>query len=395
MEVLEKIDVISEVKNIFPEIIEHRRNIHKNPELSFQEFETAKYIRDELDKLGIEWKAYANTGTAAIIGSGEKCVALRADIDALPIKEETGLEFASKNDGVMHACGHDMHTSMLLGAAKILKSNEENLDGKILLIFQLAEEKLPGGASVMIKEGLLDDFKPQAVFGQHIYPGDEVGFVSVTDGPVMGAADELHIRVKGDSTHAAQPHLGNDPIVAASQLVIYLQTLIPKYKDPTEAGVLTIGSFNGGFANNIIPDEVVLRGTMRAFNEDWRQQMHEILETRLQKVAEMYGCTIDLDIKKGYPPVINDPKATELVKKTMIELFGEERTLEFEPKMWGEDFAYYGKEIPACFWFVGVRARDKKVMPALHNSKMSPEEEAAIYGCSMMVQTALNWLDEN
>lgn len=385
-------NTIEEVRSIFDDIVSHRRHIHQNPELSFQEFNTAKYIRSELDKLGIEWKAYADTGTAALIGSKGKCVALRADIDALPIHEETGLDFKSKNDGVMHACGHDMHTSMLLGAAKILKAKEDKLDGKVLLIFQLGEEKLPGGASLMIKDGLLEDYKPDVVFGQHIYPGDTVGFVSVTDGPVMGAADEIYITVTGKSTHAAQPQLGDDPIVAASQIVIYLQTLMNKYKDPTDAGVITIGSFQGGNATNIIPDKVEMKGTMRAFNDEWRSEMHNILEERVPKIGEAYGCKVDFDLIKGYPPVVNEKRATEHIKNTMIELFGEEKTLEFEPKMWGEDFAYYGKEIPSCFWFTGVKPAGQKTMPALHNSKLSPEEEAMVYGTSMLVQSALNWL---
>lgn len=392
--IIQELNTINESKEIINEIISHRRHIHKNPELSFQEYNTAKYIRDNLDKLGIKWKAYAETGTAAIIGEGIRTVGLRADIDALPIQEETGLEFSSDNDGVMHACGHDMHTSMLLGAAKILKQNEDKLKGKILLIFQLGEEQLPGGATLMIKDGLLEDFNPEVIFGQHIYPGDEVGYVAVNDGPVMGAADELYLEIIGDSTHAAQPHLGNDPIVAASQLIIYLQTLIPKYKDPTEAGVITIGSINGGFANNIIPDKVSLKGTMRAFNNSWRENMHSILEERLPKIAEAYGCSLKLTIKKGYPPLINDRKASDFVKNNMLNLFGDEKTLEFEPKMWGEDFAYYAQSVPSCFWFVGVRSRDKKSMPALHNSKLNPEEEAMIYGTALLVENAIKWLEK-
>lgn len=383
--------IIESVQNIFDEIVAHRRHIHANPELSFEEFETAKYIRSELEKLNIPWKAYANTGTAAIIGSGNKCIGLRADIDALPILEETGLDYKSNKDGIMHACGHDMHTSMLLGAAKILKGKEDQLDFKILLIFQLGEEKLPGGAKLMIEDGLLDDYNPEVVFGQHIYPGDEVGYFAVTDGPVMGAADEIYITVEGKSTHAAQPHLGDDPIVGASQIVIYLQSLMNKYKDPTEAGVITIGAINGGNATNVIPDKVEMKGTMRAFNDDWRLRMHDLLEERVPKIGELYGCKVNFNLIKGYPPVVNDSNATNHIKSVMNELFGEEKTLDFEPKMWGEDFSYYGKKVPSCFWFLGVKPRGQETMPALHNSKLSPEEEAMVYGTAMLVQSALTW----
>lgn len=381
------------VDELFSKTIETRRHIHSNPELSFKEFETAKYIRERLNQLSIDWQECSGTGTIAIIGKGERCVGLRADIDALPIFEETGLPYKSKNDNVMHACGHDMHTAMLLSVAEILKLNEDKINGKVKLIFQLGEEQLPGGASLMIKEGCLENPKVEAIFGQHIYPGESVGMVSIKEGAVMGSADEIYITITGKSTHAAQPHLGADPILAAAQLIVYYQTLLTKFKDPTKAGVLTLAAINGGFATNVIPDKVEIKGTLRAFDEDWRAEIHKILEEKTDLIAQTYNCKADLEIRKGYPSVINDKTLHSIVLKASNEIFPKENILEFEPKMWGEDFAYYGREIPAYFWFLGVRPKDQSTMPALHNSKLNPEEESMKYGIKMLILAALNYLD--
>lgn len=385
-------EILEQAKGIFPKLQKLRRKIHSNPELSFVEFETCKFIQNELSELGIESKVIGNTGVVATIGKGNQCVGLRADIDALPIKEETGLEFASLNEGVMHACGHDMHTTMLIGAAEILKKNEDSLGGIVKLIFQPGEEKLPGGASILIEEGVLENPKVDAIFGQHIYPGESEGTISLNSGPVMGAPDELYFTIKGTSTHAAQPHLGHDPILAASQLIVHFQTLMTKYKDPIEAGVLSITSIKGGNSTNIIPDDVKLMGTLRSFNEQWRTEMHRLIEVNSKAVCELYGCEIEIEIKKGYPPVVNDEKITELTINNAINLVGEDNTKVFEPKMWGEDFAFYGKNIPATFWFVGVRPKNLKTMPALHNSKLSPSENAMPIGTAMLVTAAMNYL---
>ena len=385
-------EILEKSKALFPKMQKIRREIHSNPELSFEEYQTCKYIQDRLNELGIENKVIGKTGVVATIGYGDNCVGLRADIDALPIQEETGLEFASKNDGIMHACGHDMHTTMLIGAAEILKGIEDELGGIVKLIFQPGEEKLPGGASVLIEEGVLENPKVNAIFGQHIYPGESEGIVSLNSGPVMGAPDELYFTIKGKSTHAAQPQLGHDPIVAASQLIIHFQTLMTKYKDPIEAGVLSITSIKGGNATNIIPDEVKLMGTLRSFNENWREQMHKLIEENSIALCAMYGCEIEVDIKKGYPPVINDEKLTDLTRKNSVNIVGSESTIEFLPKMWGEDFAYYGKNIPSTFWFTGVRPLGQDEMPALHNSKLSPSENGMPIGTAMLVSAAINYL---
>lgn len=385
-------EILEKSKALFPKMQKIRREIHKNPELSFEEYETCKLIQRHLNELGVENKVIGKTGVVALIGKGDKCVGLRADIDALPIDEETGLEFSSVNEGVMHACGHDMHTTMLLGAAEILKGMEDELNGVVKLIFQPGEEKLPGGASILIEEGVLENPKVDAIFGQHIYPGESEGVISLNSGPVMGAPDELYFTIRGKSTHAAQPHLGHDPIVAASQLIIHFQTLMTKYKDPIEAGVLSITSIKGGNATNIIPDEVKLMGTLRSFNEEWRLQMHKLIEENSKALCQMYGCEIEVEIKKGYPPVINDEKLTELTRSNSNMIVGTDSTIDFLPKMWGEDFAYYGKNIPATFWFTGVRPLDQEDMPALHNSRLNPSENAMPIGTTMLVTAAVNYL---
>ena len=385
-------DLIEKVKSILPEIIKNRRKIHSNPELSFKEFETAKFIRKNLDELNIPYTIHSNTGTAGIIGNGDKCVALRADIDALPIHEDTELEYRSKNDGVMHACGHDMHTSMLLGAAKILKEMEKDIPGKIKLIFQPGEEKLPGGAKLMIEDGVLEDPAPEAIFGQHIFPEENIGTVSINEGPVMGSPDELYVTIKGKSTHAAQPHLGADPIVCASNLINLYQTFISRSKDPIESGVVTIAAINGGYATNIIPDEVKLMGTIRSYDKDWRQKVHKLIKEKSIELGKAYSCEVEVEIIEGYPAVVNDPALTQIAKEASIKLIGKGKTRLFEPKMWGEDFAFYGEKIPACFWFVGVKDPQFETMPALHNSKIAPHEDGLIYGTSMLVGAALEYL---
>lgn len=382
-------------KDIFPYIRNIRRHIHKNPELSFQEYETADLIRNELTALGIDYKVMAGTGTVALIGSGSPCVALRADIDALPIVEETGLEFASKNLGVMHACGHDMHASMLLAAAKIFKENESQFNGTIKLIFQPGEEKLPGGAKIMIEEGVLENPKPDVIFAQHIHPAERTGTISVAGGPVFASADELYWTITGKGSHAAQPHIGRDAILASAQLINYYQSVMTKYNNPFDSGVLSVTSIHGGSATNIFPNEVKMMGTLRAYNIVWREFIHNLLVENSQKMVSLYDCTCELKILKGYPPIINDYKTSDFVRAVAQQTIGEHKTLAFEPKMWAEDFAYYAERIPACFWMLGVKPDFIDEMPPLHNSKLNPDEEAMINGVSMLVSTTLNYFLEN
>ena len=372
-----------------------RRHIHAHPELSFKEFETSKFIQSRLADLNIPHKVVATTGVVAHVGSGDNCVALRADIDALPITEETGLEFASTNDGVMHACGHDTHTTMLLTAAQMLKENEAKLPGTVKLLFQPGEEKTPGGASIMIAEGALESPKPSMIFGQHINPDAPFGEISFVSGPMLAAADELYWTIKGFGAHAAQPHLGKDPIFTAAGLVQHFQSLITKHRNPLHAGVMTITSIIGGHATNIIPEEVTMKGTLRAFDQGWREHAWEWLTEQTEKYCALHGCEGALEISKGYPPLVNTDDAVALATQVATDTFGVERVSDFEPKMWAEDFAYYSQMMPACFWMLGGRPADQDTMPGLHHPKFAPDEQAMINGAALLATVAHTALDKS
>lgn len=384
--------IFEKINSKFDKIVSYRRHLHKNPELSYKEFNTAKFIRKKLDEMNISYKEMANTGTVAIIGRGDNCIALRADIDALPITEETDLEYKSQNEGIMHACGHDMHTSMLLGTAEVLKELENDINGTVKLIFQPAEEQLPGGALAMIEEGVLENPKPKMIFGQHIFPEANSGTISLSSGTVMAAADELFWTIKGSSCHAAQPQAGGDPIAAASNLVLFYHSMINKFRNPFDAGVLSVTAIEGGFANNIFPDHVKMKGTMRSFNQEWREDFHKLLMEKSNQLCELYNCECYLEIRKGYPPLINSEEAVSAVKQSANQLFSPENVINFEPKMWAEDFSYYSQKIPACFWFLGVKSPEMESMPPLHNSKINPQEEAMKNGIALFIKTVIDQL---
>jgi amidohydrolase len=389
---MNNLEILEKAKAVYVKIIEYRRHFHQHPELSFQEYETSAYISKILRHHNIVHKKIAETGIVALIGKGERCVALRADIDALPILEETGLQFASLNTGVMHACGHDMHIAMLLGTAIILKENESKINGIVKLIFQPGEEKIPGGASILINEGVLNNPKPQVIFGQHINPGDISGVISTNSGPILASADEIYITIKGKGSHAAQPHLANDPIITSAQLILYFQTVMTKFRNPINPGVLSITSIHGGIAPNIFPDDVKLMGTLRTFSNKLQKTLHEIIEQKSLEIAGLYNCKCDVEILKGYPTLVNNNNIAELVEKNAVELFGSEKFLKLEPKMWAEDFAYYGQQIPACFWFLGVKTNESADMPPLHNAKLNPSEEAMINGVAMFIKSVFEFL---
>ena len=387
-EYLEKAIIIKD------ELISHRRKIHINPELSFEEYETSAYIRQVLDKLGIENESLAGTGVVAHLGQGTKCVALRADIDALPIYEETELSFSSKRPGVMHACGHDLHTAILLGTAKLLKEMEQELKGVVKLLFQPGEEKLPGGATMLISDGCLMSPKPQAVFGQHIDPILPAGKIALSPGFIMASADELYWSIKGKGGHAAQPHLSNDAIITASQIVLSMQTLVTKYRDPLLPAVLSITSIQGGSATNIFPEEVRLMGTLRAFNNELREALHQRILEVSNSISELYGCTCEIIIVKGYPALKNNDDTTSFIKSIGKKLIGEKNIHFWEPKMWAEDFAYYAQEVPSTFWFLGTNAALGNINAhGLHNPKLNPDENAMTFGVAMMLAAAVEFLE--
>lgn len=390
---------LEESNRYFNEMIEHRRFIHLNPELSFNEVNTSKYIADILSAQGIKnfpalKKKIEGTeyeiGVIAEIGNGERCVALRADIDALPIIENTGLDFSSKNKGIMHACGHDMHTAMLLTAAKILKSIENNINGRIILIFQPAEEMLPGGAKEILESGILNQYNIEAFYGQHINPEIEVGKIAVKSGNLMASTDELHISVFGKSSHAAQPQLGNDVILASVDLIQYYQKILNKYKNPLDSAVISITAINAGNVTNVFPDEAKMLGTMRTYDQNLRNILKDQIINSSSTIVKLYGCSIDLNIIEGYPPVINNELTTEILKKSSNGIIKSNDMLIAEPKMWAEDFAYYSQVAPSTFWFLGVKQKNDDFYP-LHNPKLNPSEKAMTYGSALMASTAYNF----
>ena len=382
---IEKIKALA--KQYSPEFIEVRHHLHANPELSYQEFETSKFIQNKLKELGIPFEIKATTGVLGLIkgkNPGKKIIALRADMDALPIKEENKVVYKSKNEGVMHACGHDVHTTCLLGAAKILNELKTEWEGTVKLIFQPGEEKNPGGASLMIKDGVLENPKPTAIFAMHVHPGLESGKLSFRGGKVMASADELYFTIKGKGGHAASPHLCVDPIVIASHLIISLQQLISRNNNPFNPSVLSITSFQGGNTTNVIPDEVKLMGTFRAMNEEWRFKAHEFIRKQATDLVHSMGGEIDLHIDVGYPAVHNNKELNEVTKKKGQEYVGADKVEETELRMGAEDFGYYAQQIPACFYRVGVMNKEKGITSGVHTPTFNIDENSIETGIGMM-----------
>jgi amidohydrolase len=389
-------ELITEIKNLAKQeeknVIAYRRHLHSNPELSFVEFETSKFIKSKLDEMGIPYQSIADTGVLGVIGNGEPCVALRADMDALPVIEETGLSCASKNIGIMHACGHDFHTAILLGAAKILKELEHKLNGSVKLIFQPAEESLPGGAIKIIEDGALFNPKPVMIFGQHVDPEHLTGTIALKSGPILASTCELYWTVIGKSCHAATPHLGYDPVLASAHLITHFQSLMNKFRNPLDSAVLTVTSISGESATNIIPERVELKGTLRTYNMELQDTLLQLIHESTKKISSLFGCETHFKIVKGYPSTINDENAVSIAKEAASEVLEKENVLPFEPKMWAEDFSYYGQIVPACFWFLGVKPNPDSEIYTLHNSRFSPDEKALKYGMELMAAAAAKCL---
>ena len=375
------------------EFIEVRRHLHAHPELSYHEFETSAFVQNKLTELGIEFQVMAETGVVGLIkgkNPEKRVIALRADMDALPITEINDVPYKSKNDGVMHACGHDVHTSCLLGAAKILNELKAEWEGTIKLIFQPGEEKNPGGASLMIKEGVLENPKPQAIFGLHVHPNLEVGKYSFRGGMVMASADELYITVKSKGGHAAAPQHTNDTVLAAAQLIVNLQQIISRMNDPFNPSVLSITSIQGGNTTNVIPTEVKLMGTFRAMNEDWRFKAHELIRNICQKTGELSGTQITADIDVGYPFVLNNESLSRKARSLAEEYAGKDKVSETEMRMGAEDFAYYSHIIPACFYRLGVGNLEKNISSGVHTPTFNVDENSIENGMGMMAWLAVS-----
>lgn len=367
--------------------IEVRHHLHENPELSYQEFKTSEYIRQRLKEFGISNKIMAQTGVIGTIegkNPSKRIIALRADIDALPIEEKNDVSYKSKNKGVMHACGHDVHTTCLLGASKILNELKDEWEGTVKLIFQPGEERNPGGASILINEGVLKDPSPSAIFGLHVHPGLPVGKFSFRPGKVMASADEIYITVKGKGGHAAAPHLTTDTVLVASHIIIALQQVISRNNDPFSPSVLTICSFQGGHTTNVIPSEVRLMGTFRALDETWRFKAHELIRKIATTTAEGMGATIDLHIDVGYPAVINNEKLNHDARRLAEELMGSENVETTEIRLGAEDFGYYSQVIPGCFYRLGVGNVEKGITATVHTPVFDIDETAIKYGIEMM-----------
>ncbi len=364
-----------------------RRHLHANPELSYQEFETCKFVQAELKKIGIPFTVIATTGVLGIIegkNPTKRVIALRADMDALPILEENNIDYKSKNSGVMHACGHDVHTTILLGAAKILWSLKDEFEGTIKLLFQPGEEKNPGGASYMIRDGALQNPAPQGIIGLHVHPGLPFGKLSFRKGRVMASADELYVSIKGSGGHAATPHQTVDTVLVAAQLITSLQTIISRNRNPQNPSVLSICSIQGGHTTNVIPSEVKLMGTFRAMDETWRFKAHELMLQQAKGLAIATGAEIDFRVDVGYPTVDNEPIITEAAWKLADIYMGAGNVEETELRMGAEDFGYYSQVIPGCFFRLGVRNESKDAIHNVHTPVFKIDEDAIEHGVGMM-----------
>jgi len=380
----------------FEETIKIRRHIHAHPELSYQEYETAQYVAEQLRKIGIvPVEGVAETGVTAIIegkNPSKRVVALRGDMDALPIFEENDVPYKSKNEGVMHACGHDVHTSCVLGAAMILNELKDEFEGTIKLIFQPGEEKNPGGASLMIKAGALENPTTDAVFGQHVMPYIPTGKLGFRTGQYMASADEVYLTVKGKGGHAALPDQTVDPIVIASHIVTALQQVISRNADPKSPTVLTFGTIHGGSAQNIIPNEVKLGGTFRALDEAWRFKAHELITNMAQGIAEGMGGSCDVNIDVGYPFLHNDEALATKARANAVAYVGEENIVDLDLWLGAEDFAYYSQVVPSCFYRLGTGNEAKETTFGAHTPRFNIDEDAIALGIGFMAFNAIQQL---
>ncbi|WP_316824342.1 M20 family metallopeptidase [Pedobacter miscanthi] len=381
--------------HIFNDVVGYRQHIHANPELSFKEFETSLFIKDKLKKWGIEYTDCANTGVVGLIKGNkpsDQVIALRADMDALPIHEANDKPYRSKNHGVMHACGHDVHTSSLLGTAYILNQMKDDFGGTIKLIFQPAEELLPGGASIMIKEGVLENPKPHHIVGQHVMPLIDAGKVGFRSGIYMASTDELYVTVTGKGGHGAQPHQNIDPVVIASHIIIALQQVVSRNADPRIPSVLSFGKVIANGATNIIPNEVKIEGTFRTLDEDWRDEAHKRMKKMAEGIAESMGGSCDFDIHRGYPFLINEEKLTANARGFAEEFLGKENVVDLDIWMAAEDFSFYSQVTDACFYRLGTGNAAKDTQYSVHTPRFDVDEDALKISTGLMAYIALKQL---
>ena len=388
-------DLASEISE---EVIQYRRHLHQNPELSFEEYNTSDFVAKELQKLDlIVERGVAGTGIVAILKAHnpeKKTIALRADMDALPIQEENESEYKSKNNGVMHACGHDVHTSSLLGTAKILSALKDEFEGTIKFIFQPGEEKLPGGASQMIKAGVLESPKVENITGQHVMPLIPVGKVGFRSGMYMASADEVYLTVRGKGGHAALPELNIDPVLISSHILVALQQIVSRNSSPKIPCVLSFGKVTANGATNVIPDKVEIEGTFRAMDEVWRKEAHEKITKLAKGIAEGMGGVCDVNIIKGYPFLKNDVEVNGRNRLAAEEYLGTENVEDLDLWMGAEDFAFYSQEIPASFYRLGVRNEAKGIISTVHTPTFDVDEECLEIGSGLMAWLAIKNLNK-
>lgn len=387
-------DLFTRVQNI-------RHHLHAHPELSFKEFKTAEFVTDELESIGIEVQRMSTTGVVGLIkglkGEGP-VVALRADLDALPIQEKNDTDYVSKNEGIMHACGHDVHTASLLGAAHILQSLREEFGGTIKLIFQPGEELLPGGASIMIADGVLENPAPQQIYAQHVFPSLPAGHVGFRSGMYMASTDELHVTVYGKGGHAAMPKDYVNPILIASTIIAALNAFFMDEKTRLRSAgetptVLAFGKITGMGATNVIPETVSIEGTFRTMSEDWRNKAHEFLIRTAEGIAKEMGGRCEFRIDRGYPVLFNDNEITDRAKWAAEEYLGAHRVHELDLRMTAEDFAFYSQKIPACFYRLGTASADGKFTAGVHSPVFDIDEKALETGAGLLAWIALSELN--
>lgn len=394
MELLEKIKSLSE--SCSPQVVELRRHLHANPELSYKEFNTVKFVEENLKSFGLEAiHTLATTGLVAEVrgrNPKKKMIALRADMDALPIEEANDVNYKSKVPGVMHACGHDVHTSSLLGTAKILNEIKSEFEGTVRLIFQPGEEKNPGGASYMIREGALKNPEPASIIGQHVMPLIPVGKIGFREGMYMASSDEIYLKVIGKGGHGAAPELAIDPIVIASHIIIGLQQVISRMASPKQPTVLTFGKIIGEGATNIIPNEVIIAGTFRALNEEWRQTALQKIRKMAESLAEGMGGRCEVKISNGYPCLENNPTLTKRIRKAAENYVGKENVVDIDLTLGSEDFAYYSHVIPASFYRLGTRNEGKGITSYVHTPTFNIDEDALKIAPGLMAWMAVSEL---
>jgi amidohydrolase len=390
-----KDEIYQSAQKICNSVVEYRRHLHAHPELSFCEYETSAYVKARLDEMGISWKAMAETGVVATI-QGEKLsdqvIALRADMDALPIAEANDVTYVSQTKGVMHACGHDAHTSSLLGTTQILQSIKSKFGGTVKIIFQPAEEKIPGGASLMIREGVLEDPKPGGVIGQHVSPMIDAGKIGIRKGKFMASMDDLFVTVHGKGGHGAQPQQNIDPVIITAHILVALQQIVSRMADPTMPTVLSFGKLIANGAINIIPNDVHMEGTFRTVDERWRTEAHARMKKMAENIAESMGGSCSFKIVRGYPFLINEEKLTTQVKTFAEEYLGKDNVLDMDMWMAAEDFAYYSQVVNSCFYVLGTGNKEKGISSSLHTPTFNIDEDALVLGTGLMAYIAVKRL---